>query len=46
MVEAPVAGNGFSLIGPLAAGLAALVAVLILANIVGNNSYNPPVSPG
>ncbi len=41
----PVAGNGFSLIGPLAAGLAALVAVLILANIVGNNSYKPPVSP-
>ena len=44
---APVAttlGRSFSLIGPLAAALAGLVAILVIAN-AANDEDNPPVSP-
>lgn len=39
----PVAGNGFSLLGPLAALLAGLVAVLVLSNLFDDD--DEPVSP-
>ena len=41
----PVASNGFSLIGPLAALLAGLVAVLVLVSIGNQKDHKAPVSP-
>ena len=45
-VAAPLpAAQGFSLLGPLAAVLAGLVAVLVLVNLTQNHDTKPPVSP-
>ena len=45
-VAGPVPGPGFSLIGPLAAALAGVVAILVIANAANDDEDNPPVSPG
>ncbi|MEO7505239.1 MAG: hypothetical protein ABIT69_08675 [Sphingomicrobium sp.] len=45
-VAAPLpAAQGFSLLGPLAAVLAGLVAVLVLVSLNNNHDAKPPVSP-